>query len=214
MVSAVVFDVDGVLFESIDIKTRAFASLFSEYPEHLQAILQFHLNNGGMSRFEKFRFIYREILKKPFLEEEFDLLCQRFHGLVFDEISRCKLVEGSHAFLEKYQSKYIFFVVTATPQDEIQEILKNKGLWHYFLATYGSPTPKDVALRDILCRYNIPKQEAIFVGDSPGDYNAAAGVGVRFIGRLHKENLEQFKFLRPRDTINDLSELEQKLREA
>ncbi len=214
MISAVVFDADGVLFESVDIKTKAFASLFSRYPERLQAILQFHLNNGGMSRFEKFRIIYGEILKKPLPQKEFASLCQRFQELVFDSVLRCELVKGSLEFLMNYHNKYKFFIVSATPQDEIRKILIRKGLWHYFQAVYGSPIQKNAALRDILLQFNISHQDTVFVGDALGDYNAAVDTGIRFIGRLHKDNLEQFKFLEYKDTIRDLSELEQKIEAA
>ncbi len=55
---AIIFDFDGVILESMDVKTKAFALLFKDYPEHLPAVLALHQTHGGMSRFEKFEIIY------------------------------------------------------------------------------------------------------------------------------------------------------------
>src|SRR5690606_22889470 len=43
--SAVIFDFDGVILESVKVKTDAFKELFSDYPEHLEAIVAYHENN-------------------------------------------------------------------------------------------------------------------------------------------------------------------------
>ena len=50
MWSAIVFDFDGVILESLDIKTRAFAALFDGFPDHTEQIAGYHLNNLGVSR--------------------------------------------------------------------------------------------------------------------------------------------------------------------
>lgn len=78
MKKAIVFDFDGVILESMDVKTRAFRDLFEDYPEHNDEIVRFHLDNGGMSRFEKFRIIYRDILSLPLSESEFERLSTKF----------------------------------------------------------------------------------------------------------------------------------------
>ena len=61
---AIIFDFDGVIAESVDVKTEAFKELFKAYPDKVKAIADFHIDNGGMSRFDKFRHIYKNILKK------------------------------------------------------------------------------------------------------------------------------------------------------
>ena len=38
MIKALIFDFDGVLAESVDVKTKAFLNLFKEYPQHLEEI--------------------------------------------------------------------------------------------------------------------------------------------------------------------------------
>lgn len=211
MIKAIVFDVDGALLESLDIKTRAFATLFSSHPEHLDTIVQFHIKNGGMSRFDKFRFIYRDILKKQLSEEEFASLCSRFKKLVLNGVLSCDMVEGAHEFLKKYHSNYMFFVITATPHDEIREILMKRDLRNYFKAVYGAPTPKSEALAEILQKFSLSPNQVVYVGDALNDYHATEPLGVRFIGRLHRENKRLLSFLEERDSITSFWELAQKI---
>ena len=49
---ALIFDFDGVLADSVEVKTRAFAKLFQSYgPEIEDRVVKYHRNNGGMSRY-------------------------------------------------------------------------------------------------------------------------------------------------------------------
>ena len=45
---AVIFDFDGVILESADIKTQAFIELFADNPDHREAILRQHHDNVGI----------------------------------------------------------------------------------------------------------------------------------------------------------------------
>ncbi len=49
------WDFDGVIKDSVDVKTKAFIKLFEEYGVGISTkVKEHHLANGGMSRFEKF----------------------------------------------------------------------------------------------------------------------------------------------------------------
>ncbi|MDD1661933.1 MAG: HAD family hydrolase, partial [Methanomicrobiales archaeon] len=65
MIASLLLDFDGVILESVEVKTRAFRELFSFRPDHVGEIVAYHMRNTGVSRFDKFRHIYREILKEP-----------------------------------------------------------------------------------------------------------------------------------------------------
>ena len=57
MITEIFFDFDGVLAESVQVKSDAFFKLYLPYGEEVaQKALNHHINNGGMSRFEKFKF--------------------------------------------------------------------------------------------------------------------------------------------------------------
>jgi phosphoglycolate phosphatase-like HAD superfamily hydrolase len=111
MIRAVVFDFDGVLAESVDTKTRAYASLFEgECDEVVQRVVAYHLAHGGVSRYEKFKYIYREILCRPLSKEKFHSLCDDFSKLVVDAVVSARWVDGAKDFLENNQNAYQFFI--------------------------------------------------------------------------------------------------------
>ena len=48
------WDFDGVIKESVSVKTDAFGKLFSNFGSKVsQKVVSHHINNGGMSRFDK-----------------------------------------------------------------------------------------------------------------------------------------------------------------
>ena len=61
-VQAIVFDFDGVLPESVKAKGDAFYALYQAEGSNIQQqVLDYHLANGGVSRFDKIRY-YEETL--------------------------------------------------------------------------------------------------------------------------------------------------------
>ena len=58
----VIFDCDGVILDSNDIKSNAFArSLVDEDKELVKQFITYHKKNGGVSRFKKFEYFFKNI---------------------------------------------------------------------------------------------------------------------------------------------------------
>lgn len=181
---AIAFDFDGVIVESNEIKTKAFRQLFSaESPELLEQIVSYHLKNAGVSRFVKFETIYRDILRRPLSRSEFLHLGRKFAEAVIEEVVACPWVDGAPEFFQKYKESYSFFIVSGTPQVELEEIVRQRGISELFLEILGSPRSKDVLLNEILLKYGFSPEEMLFVGDAEIDWLAAQGAGVRFVLR-------------------------------
>jgi len=183
-ISALVLDFDGVVLESAAIKTEAFIQMFEDYPEHRDAIVEYHLKNLGMSRFKKFSWIYRELLKKPLPRETLELLGARFSALVFEKILKAPFVPGAWEALEATRRTGLpVFVVSGTPHDELVKIIELRGLKDYFKDVWGSPMEKTAALRTIRSKFGLGSGEMLFVGDGYFDYEAARTEGVPFLAR-------------------------------
>lgn len=205
-IKAVIFDFDGVILESASIKTKAFLELFAEYPEHQPAILRYHLDNVGVSRYLKFEWIYDELLNKPYTEAERERLGTSFSGIVLDKILRCPFVPGAIETLQALQGRRLTFVASGTPQEELDLIVWQRRISNYFVGVWGTPLTKTEIIHNILKRFGLECDEALVVGDSLSDYQAAVEVGVPFIARDTPELRQQWKDLGGR-CITDLREL-------
>ena len=188
MIKAIVLDFDGVILESMDIKTKAFKDLFKDYPEHLDAIVEYHIRNGGVSRYKKFSYIYNNILKLPLDENKLKELGKDFSHLVLQEMLKCPFVHGVHEFLDEYSKKVGIFIASGTPQEELHFIVNERGLLDYFKGVYGTPALKTEIIGHILDEEAIRKEEAIFVGDALSDYEDAKVVRIPFVARFDGSN--------------------------
>ncbi len=192
-VTMLVLDFDGVLVESVDIKTRAFATLFSFTPDHLDEILEYHKKNAGVSRFDKFVYIHDHILKTPLSPERFAELSDRFSSLVIDAVVAAPYVPGTERFLQEYAATIPLFVVSATPGDELNRIIEKRNMTRFFCGVYGSPARKVDHIRALVKERSADPAGVMYIGDAINDWNAAHQAGIRFIGRVRPGTKNPFE---------------------
>jgi phosphoglycolate phosphatase-like HAD superfamily hydrolase len=191
---AVFFDFDGVILDSVDVKTKAFAKMFREYgPEVEKRVVEYHLNNGGVSRFDKFRYYYEKILNKPVNEEIIKTLSEQFLNLVMDGVLTSPFMPGARETLENLKERSITaYIISATPENEISLIVDEKGLSKYFKEVHGSPRKKWEICQEIINRKNYNPQNCLFIGDAMSDYEAAQRNGICFLGILKDNEISPF----------------------
>lgn len=180
---ACIFDFDGVILESTDIKTEAFLELFADQPEHLDAILQYHLDNQGISRYQKFEWIYSQLLRRPLDAEQSRRLGSAFSEIVLQKILACPFVPGAYEVIEELHSRFLLFVASGTPQEELEHIVESRGLSTFFTEIWGTPLGKVEIIRSILERYELSPGDVLLVGDGTSDHQAAIETGVPFFAR-------------------------------
>jgi len=190
MIKAIIWDIDGVIIESSEIKTETFKILFADYPDKLPEIISYHQKNGGLSRYVKFRYFYENILGKNLTAQEEAELGEKFSEIALTQILKAPFVPGAIEFLSRHKSHYLFFVASGTPEDELKNILNHRELTPFFLEIHGAPKPKSDIIEDILCKYELQREEAVFIGDAESDRLAAEKTRILFIARLTRENPE------------------------
>src|ERR1044072_7964863 len=129
---AVIFDFDGVIVESVQVKADAFRRLFLDYPEQLDTIMKYHMDNGGISRLKKFKHIYQEFIHQPLSEEKSQELGRLFTEYAYRGVVDAPFVDGAEEFLKKYDMKLKMFIISGTPEGELSDIVKERHLEKYF----------------------------------------------------------------------------------
>jgi len=182
---ALIFDFDGVLIESVDVKTKAFADLYSGYgPEIVDKVVAFHLSHGGVSRFQKFRYFHREYLGAELTTEEEAEFGRRFSELVESAVVEVPWVEGAAELVQSLYRTISMFVASGTPEDELLRIVERRGMQRYFVSVHGSPATKAEIIDHIVGSHRFQRRRVLMVGDSLTDYEGAIEAGVPFIGRV------------------------------
>jgi len=190
VIKGIIFDFDGVIVDSIHVKSEAFAKLYASYGNKIvKKVINHHEANGGISRYDKIKFYHNNFLKKDISSEEVLLLANSFSNEVFERVVNSSYVEGVLDYIQKSYKNYKLFISTGTPINEITKILKIKKLTKYFIDIYGSPDNKETHIQNIIDKYKLTPQELIFIGDSQTDFDAAKKFNIRFIYRLHNNNL-------------------------
>ena len=192
-IKAIIFDFDGVLAESVDIKTRAFVELYKQHGQEIvDKVITYHLENGGISRFEKFRYYHTILLGITISAEEELELGNRFSALVEDMVINCPWVPGAREFLNKFYKQIDFHVASGTPDSELLKIIKGRNMSHYFLSINGSRRKKGEIILDILKKYNYDPGRVYMVGDALYDYEVAMETNIRFVGRVLENQKSPF----------------------
>ena len=189
MIKAIMLDFDGVILESVDVKTEAFRELFSRYTDDTEPAIAYHLANNAMSRFPKFRYIWKEILGRHYDDSVRDELGREFSNIVADRVVKCPFVLGASDFLKKFYKKVPLYIASLVPLKELELIVSKKGVRHYFKNIYGfPPTTKTEAMDEVMKGRSIKPDEILYIGDSIQDLKAAKEKGVRFVARKNKDN--------------------------
>jgi phosphoglycolate phosphatase-like HAD superfamily hydrolase len=194
-IETIFWDFDGVIKDSVEVKSDAFEDLFSPFGLNFsKKVRKHHENNTGLPRYDKLP-LYIEWSGQKVSVELTDKYLNKFSNLVKKKVICSEWVPGVLSFLESNWQKKTFFLVTATPQSEIEEIISELDIQHYFLEVIGAPTRKSDAIKSLLKKYLLSENNVVFIGDSASDYNAAMLNNILFILRQTELNEELQKEL-------------------
>lgn len=174
----IVFDFDGTLVPSNQIKRDCFFSVAREYNNDdriIEKILD-HYKGDRTVIFSKFA----EELKLN--KSALDNLLLSYSKKTRKAISRLEFYPGAINFIEAAKNLGILTILSsATPHKEINLIASDLKIQILFEKILGGPEPKESRLKKIQCEYNCKFQEILVIGDGEDDYLSAKNTGAHFI---------------------------------
>ena len=207
-IKSIFFDFDGVIAESVSAKTDAFEEMYLPYGKDIATkVVEYHKLHGGVSRYEKFKYFHKEFLNEVIDKEKVNELAKQFSNLVLDKVINSDEVSGAYYFIEKYHTKFRFWVITGTPTTEIELIAEKRKLTNFFIGLHGSPNNKRYWTENLIKKHNLKRDEIIFLGDATTDMDAADYSKTHFALRESDENKEIFKDYKGH-RFNDFYQLE------
>ena len=188
MYKIIFWDFDGVIKESISVKSEAFEELFKPYGKIIsKKIRSHHIENAGVSRFDKIP-LYLEWSGIEPTNIRVKEKCSEFSRIVKNKVIQSAWVPGVESFLRKNNDKFIFIIVSATPEEELIDICRSLNIDNLFAKIYGSPTTKSNAIMSIIQDKCISSKKCLMIGDALTDIKAAKDNNVNFIFRRHLYN--------------------------
>lgn len=178
MLKAVIFDIDGVLIDSLDANLAFFNEVFEQagYKKITknQYKKAFHLAIPG---------VIRLFVKNG--EKEF----QRIENIAYKTnypIKKLKVTKNSVETVKKIAKKYKMALVTSRIEKGVENYFKVSKTKKYFkivvhLGHYKNPKPHPEPLLLAAKRLNVKPEESVYVGDTQSDIQSAKSAGMKMI---------------------------------
>ena len=178
----IIFDFDGVVLNSNHVKTEGFASIAKEFGiEASQNLVRYHLENGGISRFNKIEWFVNNVLNrndKDLIEE----LIFKYGKIVEKKLLECGLRTNLYNLKQKL-SPCKWYIASGGLETEIINLMNIKNLSELFDGgIYGSPKTKQTIIKDLKKKVDpLNKENWVLIGDSKYDYYCALENDVRVL---------------------------------
>ena len=180
--SVAIFDCDGVILDSNQLKTDGlWAALPGEPKDCVEEFITFHKCNGGVSRYVKFDYYFREIKKLDGFKAELKQALKRYSAFVCAGLLSCDEVPGIRPTLAYLKSRSVHCAVNSGgDEQELLELFQARKLNEYFVEILGSPKTKTDNLK-IMKELGYLKGGGVYFGDAKSDLIAATEFGLDFI---------------------------------
>ena len=203
MIRCVVFDFDGTLVLSNDIKHEGFFIIAREFSGGADKMERILSSNLFGTRYDIFhQFCTEEYSGNDTLIAN---LVRRYTEWCEEMIVNCPERAGAGDVLtELRQSAISLHISSATPVEALRSIVHRRFPEGLFDSIHGAPEKKGDALRTIMALHRVSPHEVVMVGDGMEDYQAANEVGCKFAG-IGEGTLSKIDYRGP--LITDLTRL-------
>lgn len=189
----VFWDFDGVILNSNSVRDLGFERVLSEYPRNqVEELLAFHRENGGLSRYVKFRHFFEAIRGEEVGDDDIRLFANRFSEIMKKLLNdKSLLFDETLDIAKEVKGKVNQFITSGSDQNELRFLAKQLEISSLFDGIYGSPVPKTSHIANLIENNQYNAKKCLIVGDSINDYQAAVDNEIGFVS-FNSPELEKF----------------------
>ncbi len=214
MIRGIVFDFDGTLVDSNDIKVQTFYDVTKCHDPKGSTVTGVLKKFPNKDRHGLFHAIIGELFAKNQIEDTKDLetlatqLTEDYTVKCEKAIENCEEVPGTSEALRWISGQRLpIFINSRTPTTTLKRLITSRSLDSYVSDIYGAPATKLENFRRIQNQLHAQPREILFVGDSDDDQETAQEAGCHFIGVVLRDT-PRFSDPQPEQRITNLSQLQ------
>jgi HAD superfamily hydrolase (TIGR01549 family) len=185
-IRCVIYDCDGVLFDSIEANKKLYndlCALVGRAPLNEEEVKYVHMHTV----YETIRLIFGKYdgLEKKALES--------LKGIDWrDYITYLRMEPYLLQILNLLKTNGVLRVINTNRTTSMKYIMEHFHLWPFFdmvvtALDVQNPKPHPESVEKILQKFNLNREETVFVGDSEVDEQTAKSSGVKFIAYKNKD---------------------------
>lgn len=193
MIKSIIFDFDGVIVQSNEIREQIYYNILNHVPGSKEAMKEaltedLKRNRYGIIEAALQKLKERGAMQFSDLKSETEKYVNMYNEITEREVSKVSEVPGANLALDILSKKYNLYILTGTLQRSIDIVLRNRKLKDYFKKVYGNYRYKVEGMKVLLQEQNIDPREVVYIGDGKEDYECAKEFGMQFIGIINERN--------------------------
>lgn len=200
----VVFDCDGVVLQSNQVKSNAFAAALDGEPtDAVAAFVAYHKAHGGISRYQKFAYYFEHMQPREDAKAATQQALEKYAAIVQNELLHCPLIPAVEQYLQQLNQAGIPCAINSGgDEQELHGVFATRGLTQYFQYIFGSPTGKQENMQRLKA-LGFMQGAGVMFGDSKSDWLAAQAFGLDFVFITHETEWHDEQALALRSNLTD-----------
>ena len=190
VVGCAVFDFDGTLVQSVEIKRRGFFAVTKGIPGAADALDDVLADPHSGDRHQVFAELVARLRARGMREVPApQQLAAAYSRYCEEGIAICPEVPGAARSLEVLRDGGLrLYLHSRTPLNALQPLVRLRGLDRHFLQVFGAPQSRREAVYSVLERERLSPEQVLLVSDDGGDASLADEIGLQFVGVVLEGN--------------------------